>query len=249
MKIRFFSYLLFNCCTLILPLKCCLFSSSNNSLQDNYDQKHILVIAFDYGGVIAQKFTAEPFYNFLKETFNLNSEELTEILTKFKKPENRCENKLQFYQKLAHEKNIVLPEDFLEKVECAQLAGLKTNYEMISLVKNLKKNGYKVVCFSNVYKQTADIIRQSGLYDIFDDCILGYEIGYHKPDPKSYDCLLAKIKVLPQECLFIDDKEENINAARLKGINAVRFNSIEDLNKSLKSYQINFQDRLGNLEG
>lgn len=183
----------------------------------------------------------DPLYQFLRQTFSLSFAELLEFYQNSKKPENATKTRKQIFEELAQRKQVVLPEDFWGKLELMQLSCTRINPEMVKLVQVLKKNGYKVVCFSNVMRSSADLIRKLGGYTSFDQSILSHEIGYKKPDPKAYDVLLKAIDTLPNKCLFIDDKEENILAAQKKGIHGIHFTSVKQLKKELKNYQINFR--------
>jgi putative hydrolase of the HAD superfamily len=48
-----------------------------------------------------------------------------------------------------------------------------------------------------------------------------------KPDPGIYQDLLEKYDLRAEECLFFDDREDNVEAARELGIQAVQFESYE----------------------
>ena len=48
-----------------------------------------------------------------------------------------------------------------------------------------------------------------------------------KPDPAIYRCLLEMYGLKAEECLFIDDREDNVVAARKLGIQAERFENYE----------------------
>ena len=48
-----------------------------------------------------------------------------------------------------------------------------------------------------------------------------------KPDSGIYQCLLEKYGLRAEECLFFDDREENVAAARELGIQAVQFETYE----------------------
>ena len=63
---------------------------------------------------------------------------------------------------------------------------------------------------------------------------LSYEIGWMKPDPKIYDNVIDSLRVPPGEILFIDDIQENIDAAVKKGIKGIVFTSAEQLRSELK---------------
>ena len=68
----------------------------------------------------------------------------------------------------------------------------------------------------------------------FDDVLVSYELGVCKPDPEFFVRGLAKLGVEPEECLFIDDLEDNVEVARSLGITGIRFESAEQLEKKLK---------------
>ena len=48
-----------------------------------------------------------------------------------------------------------------------------------------------------------------------------------KPDLAIYLCLLKKYGLRAEECLFIDDREENVAVARELGMQVVRFEGYE----------------------
>ena len=58
---------------------------------------------------------------------------------------------------------------------------------------------------------------------------LSFEIGALKPDPICYQSASENINTELQNCLFIDDREINIQGAREAGMQAIRFTSVADL--------------------
>ena len=50
-----------------------------------------------------------------------------------------------------------------------------------------------------------------------------------KPDPAIYQKLLQELGLIPEECLFIDDLEENIQGAQSVGIPGHVFLSQDEL--------------------
>ncbi len=57
----------------------------------------------------------------------------------------------------------------------------------------------------------------------FSGYVVSHEIGVLKPDPRIFQAALARAGVKAQQALFTDDQEENVEAARLLGIDAFRF--------------------------
>jgi FMN phosphatase YigB (HAD superfamily) len=54
-----------------------------------------------------------------------------------------------------------------------------------------------------------------------------------KPDPAIYKLALDRLGTRPEETLFIDDKQPNIDAARALGIVPILFTSVERLREQL----------------
>jgi glucose-1-phosphatase len=57
----------------------------------------------------------------------------------------------------------------------------------------------------------------------FQGVVLSHEVGALKPDPRIFHHALEKMRTDPEDVLFVDDQEANINAARELGIDAFRF--------------------------
>ena len=203
----------------------------------------IKVIIFDWGNVLTQKSSNDSLYTFFKTSFRIDHAELKLVLddSEFQTITLRKTAK-EFWNEFASKKNIILPSNWFENLEKEKIACVahKLNLEMIDLIKQLKINGYRVVMFSNIIKEMAALIRKAGHYDHFEDAILSCEIGYSKPNPKAYDILLSRINAKPFECMFIDDKKENIRAAQEKGIQGIVFQSFKDLKKQLDKNLIKY---------
>jgi putative hydrolase of the HAD superfamily len=67
----------------------------------------------------------------------------------------------------------------------------------------------------------------------FHGFVLSYEVGVMKPDAAIYATAALRANCQPEECLFIDDLEENVEGARRTGMQSVRFDSVERLQKDL----------------
>lgn len=92
------------------------------------------------------------------------------------------------------------------------------------LIEDLKAAGYKLYVLSNMSREFIDFLRQQPVYDNFDGEVVSCEEGVVKPMPEIYDILLCRYNLLPEETIFIDDREENVVAAQEKGITTFHFN-------------------------
>jgi HAD superfamily hydrolase (TIGR01509 family) len=73
--------------------------------------------------------------------------------------------------------------------------------------------------------------------DLFDFKTFSAEVRLIKPDAAIYEHTLRGLGVKPEETLFVDDREINVQAARELGIRAVRFQSIEQLREELEAME------------
>ena len=76
--------------------------------------------------------------------------------------------------------------------------------DKITLIRDLKENGYKVILFSNsCCLLNNDAIKE--IYDLVDGVFYSYDIGYTKDDKESYQYVEKTLNVKPTEILHIGD--------------------------------------------
>jgi putative hydrolase of the HAD superfamily len=80
---------------------------------------------------------------------------------------------------------------------------------------------------------------------VFDRLFYSCELGCSKPDPDYFRVVLGALEVPPQNVLFIDDMEANVEAARGVGIRAEVFapaspgEAVGEMQRILSRYDIN----------
>jgi len=67
----------------------------------------------------------------------------------------------------------------------------------------------------------------------FDDVLVSGEVGLVKPDPRIYALAIARFRVTPARTLFIDDRDENVAAARGAGMLGHQFKDARTLAAAL----------------
>lgn len=119
---------------------------------------------------------------------------------------------------------------------------LKPMQKSVDFYMSLKERGYKIYLLSNFSKLAYEKEESENEFlRLADGKIISYEVGTIKPEKKIYELLLSKYNLIPQECIFIDDKEENIIAAKNLGINGIQFKDIKTTIKIFEEYIKNFQ--------
>lgn len=75
-------------------------------------------------------------------------------------------------------------------------------------------------------------------------CLLSCEIGVEKPDPMAFELLLKELNLAASQIVFIDDKCENVEAAKMLGLDAILFESEEQLRKDLASRKLYLKGKI-----
>jgi epoxide hydrolase-like predicted phosphatase len=106
------------------------------------------------------------------------------------------------------------------------------------------KNHYKLAILSNHAKEWSEYMRQKfDLFKSFDQIIFSCDVGLRKPDPKIYEIALEKLKCDTQECIFIDDKKRNTDAAVKLGIKGIVFKEVSKLIEDLSNFGVKIEPK------
>jgi putative hydrolase of the HAD superfamily len=108
---------------------------------------------------------------------------------------------------------------------------------VLSLVKRLKKK-YKLGILSNTNEVAVAVNKKRGMFRDFAVLIFSYKAKSVKPQRKIYQIAAKKMKLPPQNLLFIDDKLENVRASQKFGMKAIHFRSFPQLKSDLKKLNI-----------
>ncbi len=73
-----------------------------------------------------------------------------------------------------------------------------------------------------------------GLSGLFDAYLVSAYIALRKPEAAFFQCALDVSQRQPDECVFIDDREENLEGARKLGIQGIRMTSPEQVIADLR---------------
>jgi len=92
------------------------------------------------------------------------------------------------------------------------------------------KPTYKLGLLSNAWDNARTLLSQRfDFLDRFDVSVFSYEVKARKPYPGIYKTMLERIDTLPEQALFIDDVQENVDGARAVGMHALRFTGTEEI--------------------
>ena len=191
------------------------------------------VILFDLGGVIINwndDWLYDEITSQLKQPFEkIKSKYNANLCSLFESKINESE----FWDLVLGSDNIIddkiISKTFLKKSSI--------NYDFLNFAKSLKTNGQLIGILSNLTPETSTCIEKNLLED-FDYHFYSNSIKLSKPNPEIYRYVCEQIN--SQKILFIDDKQENLDAARVFGMETLLFTSKDFTNGIIKEKINNF---------
>lgn len=103
-------------------------------------------------------------------------------------------------------------------------------------VKGLKNRGYSLYLLSNYGKTSFEAARDNhrlSFLALMDGGVISYEVQMVKPEAGIYKALLDKYDLKAEECVFLDDRAENIAAARKLGFYGIEVKTYEQAQAEL----------------
>lgn len=103
------------------------------------------------------------------------------------------------------------------------------------LLLDLRKNGYHVYLLSNTndihWRYCADVLfpmQDYGVSDYFDGVFLSQELHVEKPSDRIFQIVIQQTGISPRETLFVDDLEDNCQAAQRNGFHTFQNKDFDD---------------------
>ena len=192
-------------------------------------------IVFDVGGVLLQNGTKQFVIERVtyKEDANVIERELFQSIERVQLDRGIIGKEQAFNRMLSRipersrEEAMRIYEEYMDNRKCTK--------GMAELVQNLKEQGYKLYVLSNFSTDFWSIIKKNKLkfFKLFDGVFVSCFYQAVKPEREIFKLFLAKYKLQAEECVFVDDKAENVEASIRQGFNGFHFNNNAEI---LKQY-------------
>ncbi len=196
----------------------------------------IKAIIFDWGGVLIQD-PASKLMSSLASYLGVPIHEFTKTYLVYEKSFQRNEiTEQELWRKVGAQLKIPSPRKSLWGKAAEKV--FTENKAVAYLAKRLKNKGYKIGFLSNTDKPTMGYFKKQSYSQLFDVCVFSCVEGMIKPNPKIYKLTLKRLRVSPDEAVFIDDKAENVKGARSVGAYSVLFTNTFELKKELNKLRV-----------
>jgi epoxide hydrolase-like predicted phosphatase len=106
------------------------------------------------------------------------------------------------------------------------LRNVAANQPLIDMAAELKKQ-YKVGMLSNISSDWFEVLFKPEELALFDALTLSYQVGVAKPDPRIYNIAASQLGVSCEQCVFIDDVESNVTAAKERGMQGIVYTNTQ----------------------
>jgi putative hydrolase of the HAD superfamily len=109
------------------------------------------------------------------------------------------------------------------------------NTPMLEFAQRLQQAGIRTGILSNIGDaMTAGLLEKHVWLSAFDHLTWSYALNLAKPEPAIYRHAAEGLRTPPENILFIDDKSENIAAARAVGMQAIQYTSHDAFEKEMR---------------
>jgi len=197
----------------------------------------ISTIFFDLGNVLIHCFQEQAAKKF-SEINKLPVEENMEIMGDNPDYMMGKITPSEYAQKYIREKGLSISEEEFHKIYTNVFS---LNKEMPALLKKLDKK-FKLVMLSNMEKVTIAFLEREmpKLFYFFGQRVYSCDIGMMKPGKEIFLHALKLARAKPEETVFVDDRLENVEAAKKLGILGIQYTEVEDLERELKELGLQF---------
>ncbi|NUW30081.1 HAD family phosphatase [Nonomuraea sp. SMC257] len=119
-------------------------------------------------------------------------------------------------------------EGLLERM----FAGFERVEAMHDMLRAVRGHGVRTCLLSNSW---SNAYPRDGWDELFDAVVISGEVGMRKPEPRIFRHALDLLALPGESCVFIDDFEANIAAARALGIHGIHHRDAETTIAQLES--------------
>lgn len=200
---------------------------------------NIKAVIFDYGNVL----TFPQTQNDLDKMVNILGVEFISFNDSYYKFRDLYDggevNGFGYWKLVSEDLKCKLDDDTLHYLAKFDLdSWYNQNRDMWDLVLKLKSSYKTALLSNNLHELVVRMEAELELQKYFDVITFSYIHGIVKPDKRLYEHCLNDLNLKPQETIFIDDREINIQAANELGINGIVFKDYDSLLNDLQKYSI-----------
>ena len=111
--------------------------------------------------------------------------------------------------------------------------------ESVDMLLSLRRSGVRTFALTNFSAETYPLaVARFPFLSEFDGTVVSGEEGVVKPDPEIYLRLMQRYSITASRAVFIDDRRENVEAARRLGLHGIHFVDPQAVRTELRSLRL-----------
>lgn len=190
-------------------------------------------IIFDFGKVLVDY----NFHNFLRSIFDTDEEaEKFHSLVCSEAFVARCDKGDETFPEIIRRTQEQHPEwraqldEFRDRQMDALVGEVPGMREMLT---QLRSRGFRLFGLTNWSAEVYQVMEKYDILQMLEGTVVSSDEHIIKPDAAIYRILCDRFSLVPDECLFIDDRQTNVDGAIKAGLHAIRFTDAASLASSL----------------
>lgn len=191
------------------------------------DSAEVEVVLFDYGQVLSTRPDPGAWAR-MQAITGLSDARLHEAYWRFRHDYDRnALNGPAYWREVGRHTGVALSEEQIGKLLDADVdLWTQPNRPMIAWAEQLQRAGVRTAVLSNIGDAMAKgVTARLEWLRRFEQCVWSYALRMAKPEAAIFRRTAEMLEVEPAHILFVDDKEENIAAARAVGMQAIRYST------------------------
>ena len=113
---------------------------------------------------------------------------------------------------------------------------------MRQLLIDLHEQGYHLYGLTNWGHKFQLVYEKYTIFKLLDGQVVSGEEHVVKPDPQIFNILLSRYELRPEECVFTDDRAENVEGAQRLGIHGIVFKNAEQLREEIGKLELGIRN-------
>lgn len=188
----------------------------------------IKLIAFDYGGVIAEFISAEITQQ-MSHVVGASHERFVRSLWLHRGDyDSGALTAPDYWRTVIAEAVPELPkvvEPLIERLLVLDATGwTRIRPQLVGWMQELKAAGFRLALISNMPLETFDMaLAPAAWMRHMDTVVVSGRIGVNKPDARIFEHAVRDADLAPADMLFLDDLPHNVDGARAAGLRAIHF--------------------------
>lgn len=176
-------------------------------------------VVFDYGEVISRPTGALPE---LAGLLGVPVEDFEPAYWKARDAYDRGQPDLEYWRAVGEVAGAAVDEELAARLTEVDVRGwLHPDPGSVELIEELASEGVPLALLSNAPVSFARVAEREPWARHFEHLVFSGDLGVAKPDPRIFAALAERLGAAPQDCVFFDDRQVNVDAANAAGLRGV----------------------------